>query len=188
MDGVVFQELRESRGLAYSAAAHYNTPSKKNEPEYSYTYIITQNDKMMDCVKVFNEIINNIPQSEGAFDLAKQALSKRIAAGRITKANIIVAYLQRPKTRSDEDVRRYVPETLPSITLDDIVKFEKENMAKKPWRYIILGDEKEPRHEGSGEDSTRAPRLHRRDFRILRSRQANDKTSDKEMLIAGNCP
>ena len=22
------------------------------------------------------------------------------------------------------------------------MKFEKENMAKKPWRYIILGDEK----------------------------------------------
>ena len=32
---------------------------------------------------------------------------------------------------------------LPNITLQDIVKFEKEQMANKPYRYVILGDEKE---------------------------------------------
>ena len=32
---------------------------------------------------------------------------------------------------------------LPKITLRDLVEFEKEYMAEKPYRYIILGDEKE---------------------------------------------
>ena len=47
MNTIVFQELRESRGLAYSAYAHYDTPSRLNQPESFFTYIISQNDKMM---------------------------------------------------------------------------------------------------------------------------------------------
>ena len=33
-------------------------------------------------------------------------------------------------------------EALPSLTLQDIVDFEQKNIASKPYRYIILGDEK----------------------------------------------
>jgi len=32
---------------------------------------------------------------------------------------------------------------LPSITLQDVLNFEKENMTNKTYKYIILGDEKE---------------------------------------------
>ena len=32
---------------------------------------------------------------------------------------------------------------LPSVTFDDIINFEKTNMAHKTFKYLILGDEKE---------------------------------------------
>ena len=35
MNSVVFQELRETRGLAYSASASYVTPNRKDVPEYA---------------------------------------------------------------------------------------------------------------------------------------------------------
>ena len=54
MNAIVFQELREARGLAYSAYAQYDTPYRLGDKESFYTYIITQNDKMMDCVHEFN--------------------------------------------------------------------------------------------------------------------------------------
>ena len=60
MNTVVFQELREARGLAYSAFAMYGTPGYKEDTEYAYTYIISQNDKMMDCINTFNSILNRI--------------------------------------------------------------------------------------------------------------------------------
>ena len=41
-----------------------------------------------------------------------------------------------------DDIRRGVYEALPKLTLEDIVKFEHDNMANKPWLYLILGDEK----------------------------------------------
>ena len=106
------------------------------------TNIISQNDKMMDCIHTFNDIINNIPQSEKAFELAKQALEKRLAAARTTKMGIINSYLSAKRLGIDYDINEKVYNALPTLKMTDIVKFEQENMARKPYRYLILGDEK----------------------------------------------
>lgn len=142
MNSVVFQELRESRGLAYSAWAAYYTPGKKDRNEFARTQIISQNDKMMDCIRTFNSIIDTIPQSEKAFELAKQATTKRLAAQRTTKFSILNAYISAQRMGIDYDINEKIYNALPGITLSDMVKFEKETMAGKPYRYIILGDEK----------------------------------------------
>ncbi len=44
---------------------------------------------MMDCIRTFNSIIDTIPQSDKALELAKQALMKRLATRRVTKENLI---------------------------------------------------------------------------------------------------
>ncbi len=143
MNTVVFQELREARGLAYSAWAGYYTPSKKGRPEYFCTNIISQNDKMMDSIRTFNNIMDTIPQSEKAFEIAKQAITKRIEAERTTKLAILQTYFAAKKLGIDYDINKVVYEALPSITLQDLVKFTNENIAHKPFRYLILGDENE---------------------------------------------
>lgn len=142
MNTVVFQELRETRGLAYSAAAYYYRPFRKGHPEYATTVIISQNDKMMDCVNTFKEILDNMPKSEKAFDLAKQSLKKRIATSRTTKMNIIDSYLDAQRMGLDYSMMKNIYEALPSLSLTDIANFEQQTMAQKPWKYIILGDEK----------------------------------------------
>ena len=142
MNTVVFQELRESRGLAYSAWAHYQCTPLKHHPEYATTFIISQNDKMMDCIKVFNAILDTIPQSESAFELAKQGLTKQLASGRTTRFGVINSYLRAKHMGIDYDINERIYNALPKITLKEIVEFEKKTMADKSYRYIILGDEK----------------------------------------------
>ena len=142
MNGIVFQELRETRGLAYNASARYTTPSRVGGTESLQANIISQNDKMMDCVKAFNSIIDEMPQSDKAFELAKQASMKRIATERTTKFGIINAYLQARRLGLDFDIKERIYNALPKITLKEMVQFEKQAMAKKPLRYLILGDEK----------------------------------------------
>ena len=143
MNTIVFQELREARGLAYSASSFYNTPSKKDEPEWYYTMIISQNDKMMDCIGVFNEILDEMPQSENAFNVAKQSLTKSLESRRTTRFAVLTKYLSNQYLGIDYDINEKIYNALPSLTLQSIVDFEKQNMAKKPYRYIILGNEKE---------------------------------------------
>ena len=141
MNTIVFQEMRETRGLAYNAFALYRRPNLKGDPEDYFTHIITQNDKMMDCVRQFHAILDTIPQSEASFQIAKEALSKRIASQRYTKFGVINAWLTARDLGLDYDLNRSIYEALPSLTLKDIVDFEQKQMAHKPYRYIILGDE-----------------------------------------------
>lgn len=143
MNTIVFQELREARGLAYSARAYYMNPTKKENPEYAMTYIISQNDKLMDCINTFNEIINEIPQSEGSFELAKQSLFKNIASARTTKVGVINSYLAAQRMGLNYDINKTIYEELNGTTLQDVVAFEQQTMANKPYRYIVLGNEKE---------------------------------------------
>lgn len=143
MNGVVFQEMREARGLAYNAMAYYLTPAKKGQPEYFLTHIITQNDKMMDCVKQFREILDKMPASEAAFQIAKDALTKRLASQRTTKFGVIRAYISDKRQGFDFDVDKKIYEDLQNLTLQDIEGFEQANIAGKTGRYVILGNEKE---------------------------------------------
>jgi len=142
MNTVVFQELRETRGLAYNASAYYASPSRKGEPENFYTHIISQNDKMMDCINVFKEIVDTMPQNQAAFDLAKQSLIKSYQSARTTKFGVISSYLYYKNLGLDYDLSKDIYYALPKLTLQDIVKFEQENMVNKPYRMVILGDEK----------------------------------------------
>ena len=143
MNGVVFQEMREARGLAYNAYAYYYQPEWKNRKESVMTHIITQNDKMVDCITHFNEILNDMPAGETAFQIAKDAVTKRLVSGRTTKTGIFYAYLSAQKLGLDISTNELIYKKLAKVTLQDIVNFEKATMANKPYRYIILGDEKE---------------------------------------------
>ena len=143
MNTIVFQELREARGLAYNAYAAYVEPSWQDNPEYFFTHIITQNDKMMDCVRQFHSILDTIPESETAFAIAKEALTKRLATQRTTKFGLINAWLSAQRLGIDYDEDERIYKALPDLMLQDIIRFEQQMIARKPYRYIILGDEKE---------------------------------------------
>ena len=134
MNGIVFQEMREARGLAYNASAYYSRPGRKGEKEI---------DKMMDCVNHFKEITDQLPASETAFGIAKEGLTKQLASLRTTKMGIISRWHSMKQLGLDFDLNKKIYEDLGKVTLQDLVNFEKANMAKKPLRYIILGDEKE---------------------------------------------
>ena len=142
MNGIVFQELREARGLAYNAGAAYQRPTRKGMTERYFTHIITQNDKMMDCVREFHNILNNMPQSESAFNIAKDAVTKQLASQRTTKFNVINAWIMAKLVDLDYDLSQTIYEELPHLKLNDIADFAKQNIANKPYRYVILGDER----------------------------------------------
>ena len=150
MNGIVFQEMREARGLAYNASAYYSRAGRKGEKESFFTHIITQNDKMMDCINHFKEITDELPASENAFNIAKEALTKQLASLRTTKMSIINRWHSMKDLGLDFDLNKKIYEDLGKVTLQDMVNFEKANMANKPLRYIILGDEKELDMESLG--------------------------------------
>ncbi len=143
MNSVVFQELRETKGLAYNAWATYNTPDYKEDPEYLLLSITTQNDKMMDCLRTFADITTNLPQDEASLAIARESLIKYVSALRITKFDIIDTYLAYQRLGIDYDINRLLYEQIPLLTMDDLLRFARENIIGKPLRYMILGNEED---------------------------------------------
>ncbi len=148
MNSIVFQEMRESRGLAYSAAASLISPSKLNDPYVYRTFIATQNDKMIDAMKAFDEIINQMPESEKAFDLAKESLITRLRTDRIIKSDVLWAYLNAQDLGLSIDTRKNLFEKAATMTLNDVKAFQQKWVKDRKYNYVVLGDEKNLDMEG----------------------------------------
>lgn len=142
MNAIVFQELREKRGLAYSAWSNYRTPSNPGDPFVNVGFIATQNDKIFDAFNAFDGLYNDMPVSQNAFDLAKESILSSIRNERITKMRVIWSYLNAEKMGYQQDIRKTYFETIPNLTMDDVIRFNEQYVKNQPKTYVILGDEK----------------------------------------------
>jgi predicted Zn-dependent peptidase len=143
MNSIVFQEMREARGLAYSAGASYSSPGKPDRSYYISTMIATQTDKLADANAAFTDILNNMPESEKAFELAKESIISNIRTGRILRDNILWNYLNAKEFGYDYDSRKDVYEKVKDMTLANVKAFQEKYVKNKPYTYCILGDTKE---------------------------------------------
>ena len=140
MNGIVFQEMREARGLAYSASAYLNTPSHKDDTFYFDAFIATQNDKLQQAVEAFDDIINNMPESESAFSIAKDALDGRYRTQRTTGSNVLWAYRAARMLGLSEPMDKAVFEALSSMSLEDVKAIQQKWVKDRTYIYAILGD------------------------------------------------
>ena len=143
MNSIVFQEMRESRGLAYSANAYFSSPSYLDKDYVFGSFIATQNDKMMDAINAFNDIINNMPESEAAFKLAKEGLIARLRTERILKSDIIWSYIDAQDLGLKADPRIQLYEDVQKATLQDVIDFQQKHIKGRTYYYGILGDKKD---------------------------------------------
>ena len=141
MNSIVFQEIREARGLAYSAYALAMEPMHLKEPYGYLSMIATQNDKMIDALTAFEEIINNMPLSEQAFAIAKEAIISRLRSERYTKSEILPYYLAMEDLGHKEDTRKQLYEAVLNMTLDDVKAYQQENVKDRKAITAILGRE-----------------------------------------------
>jgi len=141
MNSIVFQEMREARGLAYTAWASYDTPSDLKHTTVFMDFIQTQNDKVIDALTAFNDIINNVPESEKAFDIAKENIISNLRTARTVKASVLTSYLNAQKLGLDYDIRKDIYEKVQNYTLADILDFQKNNVKDRKYFICILGRE-----------------------------------------------
>ena len=74
MAGLVFQELREARALAYSAWAHFFTPSRPDEENILVGSIGCQADKTLDAVQAFMDLLENMPINQTRWESAHSSI------------------------------------------------------------------------------------------------------------------
>lgn len=140
MSGIVFQEIRESKALAYSSFSSYTSPSKLNRSHYNIAYIGTQADKLTEALPALINILNDLPLSELTFNTGKENLIQKINTERITKSAVLSNYLSAQKLGLEYDIRKDIYNNALNYNLDDVKKFHDEYIKDSKYTILILGD------------------------------------------------
>lgn len=139
MSSIVFQEMRESKALAYSVFSSYSIAEKKMDHNYVFSYIGTQADKLPEAMKGMMELVNNMPESESNFTASKESIMQSIRTERITKAGILFNYENAQRLGLDYDIRSDIYKGVPAITFQQLRAFEEMHVKNKKYTILIIG-------------------------------------------------
>ena len=139
MNSIVFQEIREAQGLAYSVFSSYAQPSKKDRSNYLYAYVGTQSDKQSEAMGAIIDLLNNMPKSETAFEISKQAILNKIESGRITGSDVIWDYIAAEDRGIDYDIRKEIYSNVKEMSFEDLESFHEKFVKDKKYITVIVG-------------------------------------------------
>ena len=139
LSSIVFQEIRESKSLAYSAYVSYTPNSELLHPDYVTTYIGTQPDKLQIAVDTMNELMNELPEVPAQFENSRNAALKQIASTRITRTNVFFNTLKLQKLGIDHDFREDIFHQIKNLNFEDIRKFYNTEIKPIQFNTAIIG-------------------------------------------------
>jgi predicted Zn-dependent peptidase len=142
LSSIVFQEIRESKALAYSAYAAYTTPNKPNKSHFVRAYVGTQVDKLADAKKAIMDLMNNMPEVEDQFQDSKIAALKKIETSRTKRSRLFWKYLAAKELGRDYDINETIDPKIKPLELTNLNTYYNENIAGKNYTYLVIGNKK----------------------------------------------
>ncbi|MCK4662572.1 MAG: insulinase family protein [Bacteroidales bacterium] len=141
--GLVLQEVREYRSLAYAAGARYVIPKIKGKNTYFVGYVGTQADKTFEALEIFNDLLRNMPEKTERMDMIVQYLSQSSLTQyphfRDLTKKVVSWEL---KGYKEDPAKLKIPE-YNKLKFNDITSFYKDNIKNKAFVIAIVGDKKE---------------------------------------------
>ena len=140
MAGLVFQEIREFRALAYSAGAWYERDENRAQRGYLRGYVGCQADKTFEALDVMLGLITDMPAQPERVDLVRSAL--------LRSQETASPSFRELQDQIDEwrwrgyagDPRRWLIPAYDKLTFEDIAAFYKQQIADRPVAIMVVGD------------------------------------------------
>jgi len=139
LSSIVFQEIRESKSLAYSAYVSYAANSELDHPDYITTYIGTQPDKLQIAVDTMTELMTELPEVKVQFENAKNSALKQIASQRVTRTNIFFNTLRLRKLNIHHDFRKDIYRQIENLKFEDLKDFYNHYIKSVHFNTSIIG-------------------------------------------------
>lgn len=139
MSSVVFQQIRESKGLAYSSGAYYATPSNPRLSYYALGYIGTQADKLLEAYSAMEALWDSLTIEERPAKVAKEALLAQMATERLRHEAVFRAFWQARRFGKPYELRADVYKALLSLEAKDLGWFYRQYIQGQPRLLLVLG-------------------------------------------------
>jgi predicted Zn-dependent peptidase len=140
--GLVIQEIREYRSMAYSSGGYYVPQAVENKKSFFFGTIETQADKTADAVNVYMDLINSMPQYPDRILNIKNYLKGRASVEKphVRKASqTYLKWKQKGYVKSPAETNK---EAIDNLSFDDIVRFYNEYVKGRPIVIAIAGNPK----------------------------------------------
>lgn len=143
MEGLVFQEIREFRSLAYSCFGRYLLPNNKRAGTMFVCGLSTQADKSEEAIDVFLSLLKDMPQKPERVENIKNAMTKSVNASRSSfraaPSSVasweLMGYEEDPKIKALDYVNS-------AFSFDDIIDFHQNDVEKDNVVICIVGNMK----------------------------------------------
>lgn len=139
LSSIIFQEIRESKSLAYSAYTFYANSGKADEYNYVYAYIGTQANKLPEAVDAMMDLLTEMPKAENQFLNSRNAALKQMATRRYTRANIFFYWLSLQDRGIDYDINRDIYQQTQNMSLNDLESFFSNYIKGKKFNVGLIG-------------------------------------------------
>ncbi len=139
LSSIVFQELRESKALAYSAYAYMSAPYKEGESHYVNAFIGTQVNKLGQATEAIIELMNTMPKAEIQFNESKIAALKKMESDRTTKTEIYWKYRSFEKAGLPHDMPKKKYEAVSKMNLNDLESYFNKNIKGRTYVFCVIG-------------------------------------------------
>ena len=140
MAGLVFQELREARALAYSAWAHYFTPARNNEENILVGAIGCQADKTIEALEAFIDLIDNMPINQARWESAHASILSTYRTNPIGSRRIPGFVYDTTTLGLQGDPRQKRYEFIKSMKVKDLQEFYTTEIQPKSLLISVVGD------------------------------------------------
>ena len=140
--GIIMNEIRVKRSMAYSAYGVNATPALQGKDCYFYGYVGTQSDKVVDAINVYLDILNDMPKDSTQLVALKAALKQASQTAKPSMRNKAATFEAWQRVGYQDDPAKVNADAIDNLTFNDIEKFYEENIKGKPITIILMGDPK----------------------------------------------
>lgn len=138
--GLLMQEIREYRSLAYATGGSFIAPIQKNKPGYFYAYIGCQVDKTNEAVGVLDSIMKHLPQKPERIDLIRSGLINSITSNYPNFRSLSPRIAYGKELGYSESPLKKEFELYKNLQFNDINRFYEQNILHRPRIITIYGN------------------------------------------------
>lgn len=138
--GLLTQEIREYRSLAYASSGGYDFTGYPETINYFYTVLGCQADKTDEAVAVAYELIQNMPDKRKRMEMVKNSLKLKQQSTYPDfrdLSSVVEAYMIKGLK---EDPNRYAQAQYDQLDFDDLLSFYQKEIQNRPTLLAIYGD------------------------------------------------
>ena len=140
--GIVLNEIRTKRSMAYTAYGVNQTPSLAGKNTNFIGYVGTQSDKVVDAINVYMDLLTTMPADTTRMEAIRAALKQAAQTAKPSMRGKASTFEAWKRLGYNDDPAKINAEKIDNLTYEQIETFYKENIQGKPITIILMGDPK----------------------------------------------